>query len=519
MPKCLDCSEVYPDHMRRCPHCGDSPQRVGTAPILATPARSARAGGVQPPALRFRRGLRARPMILLVGVAALGLVAFFAIPRSGSRSPFWEEGELPEADAPAARSIFLGPPDAFEASSPSEGFAVTGVEVDADSIRVSGTCAPRGVVRVLVAGQPAALSPAGDRFVCVLHEVGARVEAVAEGLDGKRARLDVEIPLSAMPPAAVPSPVRSHADCETVHARVVRLRFDTSMARNLAPHADLDLRDIENRVRIGESQFTLFRAPPGLTYLRTTARGQRTLLRAADGQEMVLIPAGIGMRGAGDKPPLGPAHLMFLRPYLIDRSEVTAGQYEEFLAYMRRMNDAAVRHPEDPGVNLRPAGWTSDSAPAGTETYPVRGLSWYAAFSYARWVGGRLPTEAEWERAAAGPDGLAYPWGATLDSTLCVTKSVGPAPADSLPEGEGPFSLLHTSGNVREWCLDRFEPRWYMRSSRVDPQGPAEGGHRVVRGGSYESDPATLALQWRDHADPASRALDIGFRVVRDWVD
>ncbi len=519
MPKCLDCSEVYPDHMRRCPHCGDSPQRVGTAPILASAPRPARAAGGQPPALKLRRGVRARPVILLAGVAALGLVAFLAIPRSGSNEPAVEDEELPESAATVTRSIFLGPPDAFEAVSPSEGFAVTGVEVTAGSIRVSGTCSPRGAVRVIVAGQPAVLSPAGDRFVCILRDVGARVEAVAEGLEGKRALLQVDIPLSSEQPTTVPSPVRSHADGETVQARVVRLRFDTSLARNLAPHADLDLRDLENRVRIGESHFTIYRAPAGLTYLRTTARGQRTLLRAIDGQEMVLIPAGICMRGVGDKPPLGPAHLMFARAYLIDRTEVTAGQYEEFLAYMRRMNDTAVRHPEDPGVNLRPAGWASDRAPAGTEAFPVRGVSWYAAYSYARWTGGRLPTEAEWERAAAGPDGLVYPWGPDPDPAACVNSAVGPAPADSMPEGEGPFSLLHMSGNVREWCLDRFEPRWYMRSSRIDPQGPAEGGHRTVRGGSYESDPATLALQWRDHVDPASRALDIGFRVVRNWAD
>jgi len=168
-------------------------------------------------------------------------------------------------------------------------------------------------------------------------------------------------------------------------------------------------------------------------------------------------------------------------------------------------------------VNLRPIGWSSDEPPAGSEDLPVTGVFWYAAWRYARWAGGRLPTEAEWERAAAGPMGNAYAWGEEFDATRCRAEGAGPVPAGSLVESAGFFDVLHASGNVREWCLDRFDPRWYLRSARKNPRGPARNMHRVVRGGSFASPPETHRLQHRDHVDATKRFPDIGFRVARSW--
>ena len=145
------------------------------------------------------------------------------------------------------------------------------------------------------------------------------------------------------------------------------------------------------------------------------------------------------------------------------------------------------------------------------------GVSWYAAFAYAKWVGGRLPKEAEWERAAAGPEGLTYPWGNEMWVDRCRHNAPGPLPAASLLEGQSPCALLHMSGNVREWCGDRYDPRWLRRSARVNPSGPPLGNHVVVRGGSFKSSAEELVLQARRHQAREYVADDLGFRVARSW--
>ena len=260
----------------------------------------------------------------------------------------------------------------------------------------------------------------------------------------------------------------------------------------------------------------MFRAPEGLVYLRTSRTGHHVFLREADGQEMVLLPTGIARRGM-QQAPHGPQHVVRLSACLMDRSEVTCAQYSVFLQRMRRADDPSLRHPEDPGVELRPSNWTGDASPKGWEPLPVTGLSWYAAYAYARWVGGRLPTEAEWERAAGGPLGHAYPWGDVFVWENCHSGSTMPVPARSARHGASPYGLLHMSGNAREWCEDRFDPHWYTRCSRTNPRGPSRNQHRVVRGGSFATAPETLRVQFRDHAPPTVKNKDIGFRVVVRW--
>jgi formylglycine-generating enzyme required for sulfatase activity len=115
--------------------------------------------------------------------------------------------------------------------------------------------------------------------------------------------------------------------------------------------------------------------------------------------------------------------------------------------------------------------------------------------------------------------GLAYPWGDAFDAARCCAPATGPVAAASLLAGSSFFDMLHASGNVREWCLDRYDPRWYLRGSRKNPRGPAHNTHRVVRGGSFLSPPETLRLQYRDHFDATKKAPDLGFRVARSWED
>jgi iron(II)-dependent oxidoreductase len=89
--------------------------------------------------------------------------------------------------------------------------------------------------------------------------------------------------------------------------------------------------------------------------------------------------------------------------------------------------------------------------------------------------------------------------------------------AQSQLAGASVYGLLHMAGNAREWCHDRYGPRWYRFDTRIDPRGPASNGHRVVRGGSYATPINSLVMQTREHAAPAERLEDIGFRVARSW--
>lgn len=503
MPKCISCNEVYADQLRRCPHCGYTAE---PAPQDARPARTPR------PARGFRVG---RLAIVVVVAAGAGLAAVLAWPSV--EAPVSDDLPVRRVPVPDGESETVAPPKPveIESSTVERDLAVTEARLEGDEIVVSGTCSRLAVVEVRVNGHRATILRDGTRFLARIPKGPDPVEVVAEGIRGDRAVLRKEVEKVEGAPGEEVRLV-SHADAATLHAPVLSLAYAPRNGPAAARTIEVQLPNIENRFSIEGSRFVLYRAPEGLVYLRTTGNGHRTFLRLADDQEMVLVPGGMSWRGMGEGDPHGPRHLVELTPFLIDRTEVTNAQYARFLHAIRRGQNI-VSHPEDPGVERRPVGWTDDVPPRGTEDLPVTGISWYAAYSYARWVRGRLPTEAEWERAAAGALGRAYPWGDAFDATRCRAQAAGPAPADSYLDGAGPCDLLHASGNVREWCLDRYDPRWYLRSARRDPRGPVHSMHRVVRGGSHASPPEALRLQFRDHFDVTKKASDLGFRVARPW--
>ena len=389
--------------------------------------------------------------------------------------------------------------------------AITQARLEGGEVVVVGTCSPKTVVQVLVAGKPAVLSPQGDTFTARVPGEG-QVEVVGLGVGGKEVRRKAKV-AAAVDESAERIPVTSHAEGQTVHTRDVELEFSSTPDK-----AEVQLARIENRIPVGKGRYVLFRAPEGLVYLRTADTGHHSFLRERDGAEMILLPAGVSRRGMTKEAPHGPKHIVRIAAHLMDRTEVTCVRYAVFLQHMRRLDDPSLRHPQDPGVDFRPVAWQEDVCPAGWDERPVTGVSWYAAFAYARWVGGRLPTEAEWERGAAGPLGLPYPWGKEFEWALCNANAPAPVAAASGPGGASHYGLLHMSGNAREWCQDRYDPRWYLRSSRTNPRGPSRTLHRVVRGGSHASSPEMLRAQYRDNADPALKLTDIGFRVAMRWV-
>jgi len=249
-----------------------------------------------------------------------------------------------------------------------------------------------------------------------------------------------------------------------------------------------------------------------------------------DGMELVLVPEGEFTMGSNDgDDDEKPVHRVFVSAVLMDRHEVTNEQFARFVEATGHRTDAEKagkayalidgkwgefdgvdwRHPEGPGSSI-----------AGRGTHPAVAISWTDAAAYARWAGRRLPTEAEWEKAARGADGRTYPWGSTDDEKRRNGPGsghgfAGNAPAGSFPDGESPFGALDMSGNVWEWCSDWFDSGWYAKSPARDPQGPSSGSSRVLRGGSWLTPPRFLRAADRGRDWPSYRHSGVGFRCAR----
>jgi len=218
-----------------------------------------------------------------------------------------------------------------------------------------------------------------------------------------------------------------------------------------------------------------------------------------DGAEMVKVAGGPFTMGDDEgEPDERPAHEVRVKGFWIDRTEVTFRQYD------RCVSEGYCRVPTV-------AGRVKD------KRLPVTGVNWFDAMDYCKWAGKRLPTEAEWEKAARGTDGRNYPWGEKPDCTLANFREceIGhPLPVGTYPGGASPCGALDMAGNVWEWVADWYDPRYYKTSPRTDPRGPAAGKYRVVRGGSWTRYMAGMRSADRGGFTPQTRADDIGFRCA-----
>jgi formylglycine-generating enzyme required for sulfatase activity len=203
-----------------------------------------------------------------------------------------------------------------------------------------------------------------------------------------------------------------------------------------------------------------------------------------------------------------PEHLVYLSPYWIDRTEVTNGMYE------RCVRTGACQSPEKIRSKLRESYF---SDPKYLE-YPVIYVSWEDAAAYCQWADRRLPTEAEWEKAARGADRRDYPWGnnnpngrlANFGGLIGDTSRVGDYPA-----GISPYGVLDMAGNVAEWVADWFDDQYYASSVYKNPSGPASGEFRILRGGSWFSQASSLRTTFRLWNYPDLRSETVGFRCAR----
>ena len=218
-------------------------------------------------------------------------------------------------------------------------------------------------------------------------------------------------------------------------------------------------------------------------------------------EEMVQVPAGEFVMGTNEYGrDEGPAHVVFLDAFWIDRFEVVNVDYRLFVA--------TTGH--DPSA-------CADSVGFNAARQPVVGVTWFDAQDFCAWAGKRLCSEAEWEKAAGG-DGRIYPWGnEDPDPTrLNFNGHVGkPATVGSFPEGMSPFEVSDLSGNVWEWVADWYRVAYYRNSPRQNPQGPESGGLRVMRGGSWVNGAPAVRVQERGRLNPIWQGKEIGFRCCR----
>jgi formylglycine-generating enzyme required for sulfatase activity len=212
-----------------------------------------------------------------------------------------------------------------------------------------------------------------------------------------------------------------------------------------------------------------------------------------------------------------PAHVVRLTAgYWIDAHEVTNAAYRAFVddgGYERRA------HWSDAGwawLATQERAALPASCPGTEPDQPRRCITWYEAEAYAAWRGGRLPTEAEWEFAARGPDSRIYPWGNAFDPARCnVVDSAGPTPVGKYPDGVSWVGAFDMAGNSMEWVADWLDVDYYARSTVDDPKGPATGTIKVEKGGWWGANPFVARSAYRHYEDPPGYAdKHIGVRVV-----
>jgi len=255
------------------------------------------------------------------------------------------------------------------------------------------------------------------------------------------------------------------------------------------------------------------------TYTPGEAQALLTDEQWSDVSTMVSIPAGVFTMGSDDPRTSDqnrPAHKVRTRAYRIDKFPVTQAQYARFVA-------AKKYRP--------PLNWKDGRIPRGMALHPVTMVSWYNARDYCTWAGKRLPTEAEWEKAARGTDARLWPWGSEMHpEDLNTYYKVGhTTPVNAYPNGASPYGVMDMAGNVQEWVADQFAPYpgtpapgEIFQAKDIDPsyQRGSDEKERLVyfvmRGGSWKSDPFSTYTFHRNFALPNYASDFFGFRCATE---
>jgi formylglycine-generating enzyme required for sulfatase activity len=238
-----------------------------------------------------------------------------------------------------------------------------------------------------------------------------------------------------------------------------------------------------------------------------------TDIAKTDEAPMVMIPAGefwMGRDGTEALEDERPRHNVWLDAYSMDIYEVTTARYAKFLSATGR---------------ALPLFWDQVDLNAHRDR-PVIGVSWEDAYAYCRWAGKRLPTEAEWEKAARGTDERPYPWGNQTPTPNLANFALGARfsygqvlmPVDRYVKGRSPYGLYNLAGNVWEWVQDWYEGDYYEHSPGRNPAGLEHGQFKVLRGGSWSELPKYLLTYGRFKLPPSTRNSYTGFRCAKPVV-
>jgi len=223
-------------------------------------------------------------------------------------------------------------------------------------------------------------------------------------------------------------------------------------------------------------------------------------VEAADNKGMALVPAGKFSMGSDDLMESDPVHDVELDSCYIDITEVTVAAYRAYAKAGSKVMPAAPQW-----------GWSED--------HPISNVSWSEAKEYCDKAGKRLPTEAEWEKAARGTDGRIFPWekGKADGRVNQLGSEDGfgtTAPVGSYPGGQSPYGVFDMAGNVWEWCADWYDGKYYRKSPAKNPKGPEKGTARAYRGGAWNNTPYVLQSAGRGKDLPGKKDSSIGFRCA-----
>ncbi|MFN8457216.1 MAG: SUMF1/EgtB/PvdO family nonheme iron enzyme, partial [Anaerolineae bacterium] len=251
-----------------------------------------------------------------------------------------------------------------------------------------------------------------------------------------------------------------------------------------------------------EVQPTATLPPPTATLEPATA------VPAPQPKNMALVPAGYFQMGsstgqANEKP----EHPVFVDAFYIDLFEVSNAQY-------RRCVEAGGCTAGNKADSFTYQGYRDNPT---YDNYPMVGVTWDQAKAYCTWAGKRLPTEAQWEYAASGPQNLTWPWGNTFNANLSAASATDVQPVDSYAEGVSPFGVYNMAGNVTEWVTDTYDENFYANSPAVNPVNNGGGGGRLFRGGSFGNPDGAFYTTSRRYGNVNTfNDVDVGFRCAQN---
>ena len=267
--------------------------------------------------------------------------------------------------------------------------------------------------------------------------------------------------------------------------------------------------------------FLLLILPLNEKGMTQTAEAVAPMFTGKDGALMALIPEGSFAMGVPKAARDGgvderPNHEVFVDGFYMDIYETTNGRYLEFVT---ETGHRVPQHPTDSTRGL----WQGNMMPASVTNLPVINVDWFDAEAYCRWAGKRLPTEAEWEKAAKGDNDWRFAWGDIEPTTEHANfNQIGWRGESTLAQvggyekGKSPYGVYDVAGNVWEWVSDWYQVDYYAQSPTHNPQGPETGKYKALRSSGWQGETPQMRVFTRIKSLPNDRNNSTGFRCAQD---